>query len=75
MTKHWNDEMMELEAKVQERDNLTISQRVAMEGWDLRWEISRLQTLLKLRDAEITALKYDKATLIAELNSVRGRKA
>ena len=42
MTKHWNDEMIELET----RDNLTIGQTVAMEGWDLRWEIERPMSLI-----------------------------
>jgi hypothetical protein len=77
MTKHWNDEMMVLEAK----DNLTRSQNVGMEGWDLRWEVSRLSTLVKFREKETQDLRFElakeqyaKATLIAELNAVRGRK-
>ena len=70
MTKHWNDEMIELET----RDNLTGCQTVAMEGWDLRWEIERLEKLVAKRDAEITTLRFDVAMLKAELNSVRGKR-
>lgn len=70
MSKHWNDELMELE----KRDNLTLRQTVAMEGWDLRWEIKRLNLMPKAKEAEIVMLRYDRAMLKAELNSVRGRK-
>ena len=45
------------------------------EGWDLRWEIERLEKLVAKRDAEITTLRFDVAMLKAELNSVRGKKA
>jgi uncharacterized protein YjaG (DUF416 family) len=70
MSKHWNDEMIELETC----DNLTGCQNVR-EGWDLRWEIERLEKLVAKRDAEITTLRFDVAMLKAELNSVRGKKA
>ena len=70
MTKHWNDEMIELET----RDNLTGGQTVAREAWDLRWEVERLEKLVAKRDAEITALRFDNAMLKAELNSVRGKR-
>ena len=65
MSKHWNDEMIELET----RDNLTGGQNVR-EGWDLRWEIERLEKLVAKRDAEIGSLRFDVAMLKAELNSV-----
>lgn len=71
MSRHWNDEMIELET----RDNLTGGQTVVMEGWDLRWEIERLEKLVAKRDAEIGSLRFDVAMLKAELNSVRGKKA
>lgn len=68
MTKHWNDELMELEA----RDNLTDGQNVVMEGWDLRWEIDRLGKMLESKDKEIGSLRFDIAVLKAELNAIRG---
>lgn len=68
MTKHWNDELMELEA----RDNLTDGQNVVMEGWDLRWEIDRLGKMLESKDKEIGSLRFDIAVLKAELNAMRG---
>jgi hypothetical protein len=71
MSKHWNDEMIELE----KRDNLTSGQTVVgMEGWDLRWEIERLQKIVVKRESEITALRFDNAMLKAELNSIRGKR-
>jgi predicted kinase len=71
MSKHWNDEMIELE----KRDNLTSGQTVVgMEGWDLRWEIERLQKIVAKRESEITALRFDNAMLKAELNSIRGKR-
>ena len=73
MTKHWNDEVIELERRY--ADNLTNGQTVAREAWDLRWEVERLEKLVAKRDAEITALRFDNAMLKAELNSVRGKKA
>lgn len=73
MTKHWNDEMIELERRY--ADNLTNGQTVAREAWDLRWEVERLQKVVVKREAEITALRFDNAMLKAELNSVRGKKA
>lgn len=71
MSKHWNDEMMELES----RDNLTDGQFVGgMERWDLKWDIDRLERLVKAKDKEIGALRFDVAMLKAELNATRGRK-
>lgn len=74
MSKHWNDELMELES----RDNLTRCQNVgsgmSRERWDMEWEIERLEKLVAEKDKQIGALRFDVAILKAELNSVRGRK-
>jgi len=64
MTKHWNDELMELEA----RDNL---------WWEIDWsekvrEIKRLEKMLESKDKEIGSLRFDIAVLKAELNAARG---
>ena len=79
MTKHWNDEVIELERRY--ADNLTGCQSVdarqssvAREAWDLRWEVERLEKLVAKRDAEITALRFDNAMLKAELNSIKEKK-
>ena len=76
MSKHWNDEVIELERKY--ADNLTGSQSVASgvsrEGWDLRWEVERLEKLVAKRDSEIGSLRFEVAMLKAELNAIRGRK-
>lgn len=69
MSKHWNDELMELES----RDSLTDSQ-VVMERWDREWEIERLEKLIAEKDKQIGALRFDVAILKAELNSVRGKR-
>ena len=61
MTKHWNDEVIDLERRY--ADNLTDGQTVAREAWDLRWEVERLEKLVAKRDAEITALRFDNAML------------
>ena len=65
----WNDELMELE----KRDNLTSGQDV-LEPWDTRWEIERLQKIIANKDAEIGALRFDRAMLKAEVNALRGFK-
>ena len=65
----WNEELMELE----KRDNLTICQDV-LEPWDTRWEIERLQKIIANKDAEIGALRFDRAMLKAEVNALRGFK-
>ena len=67
--KHWNEELMELE----KRDNLTRGQDV-LEPWDTRWEIERLQKIIANKDAEIGALRFDRAMLKAEVNALRGFK-
>ena len=76
MSKHWNDEVIELER--QYVDNLTGSQSVASgvsrEGWDLRWEVERLQKAVDQKDEQIGRLRYEVAMLKAELNATRGRK-
>ena len=72
MSKHWNDEVIELER--QYVDNLTGGQVVAMERWDLQWEINRLQKIIERRDAEIGSLRFDLVMLKAELNAIRGRR-
>jgi len=72
VSKHWNDEMIELERRY--ADNLTNCQTVAMEGWDMRWEVERLQKIIIKRESEITALRFDNAMLKAELNATRGKK-
>lgn len=64
----WNDEMI----KWEKRDMLTSGQHVAMEGWDLRWEIDRLGKMLESKDKEIGSLRFDIAVLKAELNAMRG---
>lgn len=85
MSKLWeNHKLAELEKRFELKgkyDNLTGCQSVdarqssvAMEGWDLRWEIERLEKLVAKRDAEITTLRFDVAMLKAELNSVRGKR-
>lgn len=82
MSKHWNDELMVLEAKVVEDgpvmwptpDSLTDCQFVGMERWDMQWEIERLQKIVANKDKEIGSLRFDVAILKAELNAVRGRK-
>lgn len=78
MSKLWeNHKLAELEKRFElegKYDNLTGGQTVAMEGWDLRWEIERLEKLVAKRDAEITTLRFDVAMLKAELNSVRGKR-
>ena len=73
----WNDEMI----KWEKRDMLTSGQVVAMEGWDLRWEVDRLNKLVKFMEEDIQNLRFElaqeqyaKATLIAELNSIRGKR-
>ena len=65
----WNEELMELE----KRDNLTSGQDV-LEPWDTRWEIERLQKIIANKDAEIGALRFDRAMLKAEVNALRGFK-
>ncbi len=78
MSKHWNDEMIELERA----DNLTGCQSVdakqsiggGMERWDLQWEVERLKKVLAERDQEIGMLRFEKMMLKAELNSVRGKR-
>lgn len=65
----WNEELMELE----KRDNLTGGQDV-LEPWDTRWEIERLQKIIANKDAEIGALRFDRAMLKAEVNALRGFK-
>ena len=78
MSKLWeNHKLAELEKRFElegKYDNLTGGQTVVMEGWDLRWEIERLEKLVAKRDAEITTLRFDVAMLKAELNSVRGKR-
>ena len=72
----WNEELMELE----KRDNLTGCQSVGaercdvLEPWDTRWEIERLQKIIANKDAEIGALRFDRAMLKAEVNALRGFK-
>ena len=44
------------------------------EGWDLRWEVERLEKLVAKRDAEIGSLRFDLVMLKAELNAIRGRR-
>ena len=65
----WNEELMELE----KRDSLTGGQ-VVLEPWDTRWEIERLQKIIANKDAEIGALRFDRAMLKAEVNALRGFK-
>jgi len=60
-----------------QRNNLTNCQDVggvSREGWDLRWEVERLQKIIIKRESEITALRFDNAMLKAELNATRGKR-
>ena len=83
MNKHWNDELMELEARRIPQDNLTRSQDVGVsrERWDIQWEVERLVNQVKFMEKDIESLRFElakeqyaKAMLIAELNAIRGRK-
>ena len=83
MNKHWNDELMELEARRIPQDNLTRSQDVggSRERWDIQWEVERLANQVKFMEKDIESLRFElakeqyaKAMLIAELNAIRGRK-